>query len=334
MDYMVVKCPLITVYEEPSADKETEKGIVSNISDEMTYGMLARVLEDLGEWLRVLTFYGYEGYVLAGEVERISRERCEALMNAHRMVTDTFSVDVVNLKSVQGVRLLNLPSGALVEIVDEALDNDKDYRRVRLLDGTEGYISTCKLAEKRFSESRVLEDPKETLEYLSKVSAQKMTTLGGQKGFSFEEVLERCFGGDEDLFRQSLVATAKRFLGAEYRWGGRTYYGLDCSGLTSVAYMLNGVLTYRDASLAEGFPIERIPFEKNRKCLEETLKLGDLLYFPGHIALYIGDGQYIHSTGLSGDFGVAINTLWEEEGAPFFRKDLWDKLYAIGGLRR
>ena len=37
--------------------------------------------------------------------------------------------------------------------------------------------------------------------------------------------------------------------------------------------------------------------------------MGDLLYFPGHIAMYIGDGKYIHSTGKAGSGGVVINSL-------------------------
>ena len=61
------------------------------------------------------------------------------------------------------------------------------------------------------------------------------------------------------------------------------------------------------------------------------LKSGDTLYFPGHVAMYLEDGLYIHSTGKAGDMGVVINSL--RPGHPLFREDLLEKLYAAAGLR-
>lgn len=50
------------------------------------------------------------------------------------------------------------------------------------------------------------------------------------------------------------------------------------------------------------------------------MKLGDLLYWPGHVAMYIGDEKYIHSTGASG--GVVINSINPEHDD--YREDLAD----------
>ena len=46
---------------------------------------------------------------------------------------------------------------------------------------------------------------------------------------------------------------------------------------------------------------------RNEKISKDQMKLGDLLYWPGHVAMYIGDDKYIHSTGASG--GVVINSI-------------------------
>jgi gamma-D-glutamyl-L-lysine dipeptidyl-peptidase len=103
---------------------------------------------------------------------------------------------------------------------------------------------------------------------------------------------------DEALLRPSLVATARSFLGTQYRWGGKTAAGIDCSGLCSLSYLLNGLTIHRDAV----FKAETL-----REISREALKPGDLVYFPGHVAMYLGNSRVIHSTaGLS---GVVINSL-------------------------
>ena len=87
-----------------------------------------------------------------------------------------------------------------------------------------------------------------------------------------------------------------------------------------MAYMLCGICIYRDAYIVEGFPIHEIPRERMRK--------GDLLFFPGHVAVYLGEGRYCHSTGRAGDDGFTINSL--DPDAEDFRPDLAEKLSAVG----
>lgn len=74
--------------------------------------------------------------------------------------------------------------------------------------------------------------------------------------------------------------------------------GIDCSGLCSMSYMVNGILIYRDANIKEGFPIKEITRDK--------LKKGDLIFFPGHVAMYLGNEEYVHSA-TSNDV-VSINS--------------------------
>ena len=88
------------------------------------------------------------------------------------------------------------------------------------------------------------------------------------------------------------------------------------------AYMQCGVLIYRDARIVEGWPMHQIPFADKKR--------GDALYFPGHIALYLGEGRYIHSTGASASGGVVINSL--DPNDPLYREDLVKSLYAVGSV--
>lgn len=153
---------------------------------------------------------------------------------------------------------------------------------------------------------------------------RRTALCGGRRGWVRESVLGPCYTAppfqEEQRLRELIVENALRYRGAQYRWGGKTPLGLDCSGLASMAYLLSGIAIYRDAKLMEGFPIHEI--------LPEQAQPGDLLYFPGHIAVYLGDGRYIHSTGKAGSDGVCINSL--DPGAPDFRADLREKLEKVG----
>ena len=131
---------------------------------------------------------------------------------------------------------------------------------------------------------------------------------------------EAPIGLPEEALRQRLCDTARLYLRTQYRWGGKSPPGIDCSGLASMSYLLNGIIIYRDAKIMEGFPIHEIP--------REAMKPGDLMYFPGHVAMYLGEGKYIHSTGKAGSDGVVVNSLDPE--APDYRPDLPEKLTAVG----
>lgn len=95
-----------------------------------------------------------------------------------------------------------------------------------------------------------------------------------------------------------IVNTAERFLGLPYLWGGTTTKAVDCSGLVKMVYYLHNIILPRDASqqVKEGQKVEFSPTYKE-------LQLGDLLFFgPNeqritHVGIYIGDKQFIHSSG-------------------------------------
>ena len=75
------------------------------------------------------------------------------------------------------------------------------------------------------------------------------------------QALQVWYDGSEEAFRDAVCAQAKKYLGTEYRWGGKSGRGIDCSGLVSSAYMQCGVLIYRDARIVEGWPMHQIPLQ-------------------------------------------------------------------------
>lgn len=101
----------------------------------------------------------------------------------------------------------------------------------------------------------------------------------------------------------AVIATAKRYLGLGYLWGGTTAYGFDCSGFTQFCFRMNGYFLRRDADMQYEMG-EAVPDRKN-------LKPGDLVFFetykkgPSHVGIYIGDSRFIHAGSSK---GVAINS--------------------------
>lgn len=126
----------------------------------------------------------------------------------------------------------------------------------------------------------------------------------------------------QSALRARIVSAALPYLGTHYRWGGKSTLGIDCSGLTSMAYLLNGIVIYRDARMPEGFPV--------REIARADLAPADLIFFPGHVALYLGDGKFLHSTAKPGSDGVVINSL--TPGEDDYRADLAHDITAIGSI--
>jgi hypothetical protein len=95
--------------------------------------------------------------------------------------------------------------------------------------------------------------------------------------------------------KQSVVDTAFMYLNAPYLWGGKTPFGIDCSGLTQMVYKLNGHTILRDAS-QQATQGEALSF------IEES-EPGDLAFFDNeegriiHVGIIMEDNHIIHAHG-------------------------------------
>ena len=85
------------------------------------------------------------------------------------------------------------------------------------------------------------------------------------------------------------VAVTETFVGTPYYWGGKTYAGIDCSGLIQTALEAAGLLAPRDTDLMEnalGTPL----------ALDAPLKRGDLIFWKGHMGAMLDDARLIHAS--------------------------------------
>jgi cell wall-associated NlpC family hydrolase len=83
------------------------------------------------------------------------------------------------------------------------------------------------------------------------------------------------------------VAVAERFLGTPYLWGGKTNYGLDCSGLVQVALTACGISCPRDSDMQEKALGQAIDLT--------DLKRGDLVFWKGHVAIVRDAATLLHA---------------------------------------
>lgn len=328
MKFAMFARPVVTIYDLPETTKESDAGVVSTIGDEGLYGQVCQLRTEPGgatadgitlpeTMAEVVTFYGYHGYVFASELYFYGEKELRGYLSAELVLVGR-ATDVLTLPKVQGVRLAELERGAVLRrLPDPEAEAHTGWAKVGLVDGRSGYVRDVALEPVRFSMTAVFtqEAGRTFDEALAKAEGCKPEEL-------VPRAIDRWFGGSEEAFRNALAEQAKKYLGTEYRWGGKSGRGIDCSGLVSSAYMQCGVLIYRDAKLVEGWPMHKIPLEQAKR--------GDALYFPGHIALYLGEGRYIHSTGAARSGGVVLNSL--DPADPLYREDLVKSLYAVGSL--
>jgi hypothetical protein len=94
---------------------------------------------------------------------------------------------------------------------------------------------------------------------------------------------------------ENFAITAMSFLNTPYLWGGRTHFGIDCSGFTQAVFRMQGTNLLRDASMQveQGYQVNS---------LHET-KLGDLAFFENaegktvHVGIMLNNEKIIHASG-------------------------------------
>jgi len=95
--------------------------------------------------------------------------------------------------------------------------------------------------------------------------------------------------------KEHLISTALLYLNSPYLWGGKTPFGIDCSGLAQMVYKLNGYRLMRDARDQAGQG-EALSF------IEES-QAGDLAFFDNdegvitHVGIIMDDNYIIHAHG-------------------------------------
>ena len=132
----------------------------------------------------------------------------------------------------------------------------------------------------------------------------RLATPDGREGWVYApDVKDFDEWKQQPLDMKLVERTARSMMGCGYLWGGTSTKVTDCSGLTKISYLANGIILQRDASQ------QALTGKKISDWHQCTL--GDLLFFGNsttgrvtHVGMYLRDGKYIHCSGQ-----VKINSL-------------------------
>ncbi len=199
----------------------------------------------------------------------------------------------------------------------EVLEKDKKWSKIKLQhDNYEGYIDNKQYEEITQDIFIKLSDgeKKYSGEFVDFITDNQdnLTTIPIGSSLPFFEnnsffINQSVFSYDGNIFnkklpKKELVSKALLFLNSPYLWGGRTPFGIDCSGFTQMVYRLCGYDLLRDAK-------DQTKQGEVLSFIEES-EAGDLAFFDNeegnitHVGIIMNDYNIIHAHGK-----VRIDTL-------------------------
>ena len=267
-----------------------------------------------------------------------SRDARDAL---RRLANDVELVDKVELIPQQDAEPAAIVTAALAPLLSEprivaprvsealhgealdVLERREEWLRVRAPDGyiawlNAGYVATGptnwaddwkeRASARSLSADIVLSDGRRRLPTGARVALRRgvVELADGQRGAVASGYVRRAQELRVEARHLALPELAQKwFSGAPYLWGGRTEWGIDCSGLVQAVYAARGIALPRDSDQQFGQGKE-IAMTSDGAGYEA----GDLLFFAergrvSHVALWAGAGRIVHSAlslgGVGGD---------------------------------
>ncbi len=206
---------------------------------------------------------------------------------------------------------LRLESSDTSELVSQVIYGDifkvleqrKQWSKIRLaFDKYEGWIDNKQYFEITEEQYQVINKQplmlsSDLVEFVQDEN-QLLNTIVLGSSLNGLELLNHTFDGiysDKQNPKTQIISTAFKYLNTPYLWGGKTPFGIDCSGFTQMVYKLNGYKLLRDAS-QQANQGEALSF------IEES-EPGDLAFFDNnegditHVGIIMKDNYIIHAHG-------------------------------------
>lgn len=306
-------------------------------------GTVVEIVGEQGYWLQIRTPQPYTAWCTNMGVHRAGEAEIEDWISSRRYIVISPHSAIYSGRTNRSDVVCDLVEGDIVRAVlgkpqprvrAYGLPLRKDgWAKVQTPSGKTGWVKTADVRdfykwafENRAKENLTEDSP--TVEKAEKPGTGKVTKRRQERKHSEKA---------EETIGSAAVATAKRFVGTPYLWGGMSPDGFDCSGLVRFAYFMNGLMLPRNAGqmalCGRAVPVFSTPAVANGKTAPDadgeaasgaagdrtfsadSLRAGDLLFFGRrgtdgaqdritHVGLYIGDGRMIHASQV-----VRINSL-------------------------
>lgn len=202
----------------------------------------------------------------------------------------------------------------------DVLEFGKYWSKIKMhFDGYEGWVDSRQIRPVSEQDLATRKVSTITENFQTVIMKQGRTLLSMGSEVEFPTVVSR---RSHDL-RESIVLTAQELLNIPYLWGGRSFFGVDCSGFVHLVYKINGIKMPRDSyQQAEiGTPLT---------FLEES-QPGDLAFFENkdgriiHVGIMMENQKIIHASGK-----VRIDTL-DSQG--IFNKEINEHSHKLRFVR-
>lgn len=163
-----------------------------------------------------------------------------------------------------------------LEQIPEPIENNNQTKREKILTSLTGKIITT-------DKNNLL------ISFGSSLQIDPLT------GFNHDTIVEGEFHEVETFKRDHLISYAHKLLGVPYLWGGRSVFGMDCSGFSQIIFKASGYRLMRDASLQanQGITVNFI----------QEAEPGDLAFFDNeegqivHVGILSDNKTVIHASG-------------------------------------
>lgn len=249
------------------ANLRTELGHSAEMATQALLGTVVKVLKSENNWYMIQTPDKYISWVDEDGILCVTEDEMKNWKESEKAIITKSNSEVFYNPNEKSEKISDLVLGDILKIVKI----DKEFTKVEFPDLRHGFVKSEDLQNFKLWQSD--------------------TTASVEK----------------------VIADSKNFIGIPYLWGGTSSKGVDCSGFTKTVFYMNRIILPRDASQQVNAG-ELVNTDSNF----DNLQPGDLLFFGKkksenqnekitHVAIYLGDGKYIHSSGR-----VRYNSLFKD----------------------
>ena len=280
----------------------------AELGDQALMGTVVEVVERNGDWVKIKSPDPYTAWVDARGLVMMTDKEVADYLEAPKYICTALRSNIYSEPSLDSEIVSEFLLGDIVRIMYKTITHTKGSLK--------GYEEGRVVLKKKFvgvvlPSGKTGYVPAKDVDVFYKWAKEKHSRLANEKGL-----------------RDDIVRTTRNFLGVPYMWGGTSIKNTDCSGLTRSVFLANGILLPRNAS-QQGRVGENLPlFSAEGDVIWQGLLPGDLVFWgreaadgkpakATHVGIYIGDGQFIHSS-----FMVRISSLDASSPDYYDRKPL------------